>query len=85
MNQNPDHYIDHASNLRNPAPRISNAIPLRVLVGVRQAMLAMPSLYGIEQIPVEKSDALYKAIGAFSYYVDELVRQAGDVAVNEAA
>ena len=62
-----------------------SAIPLRVLVGVRQAMLAMPSLYGRDDIPITKADDLYKAMGAFGYYVDALVREAGDVAVDEAA
>ena len=62
-----------------------SAIPLRVLVGVRQAMLAMPSLYGFDGISITKVDDLYKAMGAFGYYVDALVREAGDVAVDEAA
>ena len=68
------------------------SIPLRVLVDVRLAVKALPSLYSFDSslysfdsIPMDRVDDFYKAIGAFSYYVDELVRQAGDVAVDAAA
>ena len=58
------------------------SIPLRILVDVRHAIKALPSLYGCNSIPTERVDDFYKAVGAFGYYVDALVREVGEVAVD---